>query len=203
MARAGLDAAAVTDRAAQMLDEQMLDEQRGEGLSLAALASSLGVKTPSLYKHVDGLRGLTRAVMLRAKGDLGRAMGTAAIGLARGDAIVAMSFAYRRWSLEHPGQYPLTVRAPVAGDDEDERASAAILAVVLAALSGFGLHDDDATDATRFLRSALHGFVSLESTGAFELPRDTELSFTQLVNSVIASLEAQHSSGTQHSSATQ
>lgn len=185
MARAGLDAATVIDRAARMLDEQ-----GREGLNLAALAASLGVKTPSLYKHVDGLPGLTRAVMLRAKGELGRVMGTAAIGLARDDAIVAMSFAYRRWALEHPGQYPLTVRAPVTGDDGDEKASSAILTVVLATLAGFDLHDDDAIDATRFLRSALHGFVSLESTGAFELPRDTERSFTNVVGSVVASLSS-------------
>lgn len=183
MARAGLDADLIVDRAAHMLDEE-----GSQGLSLAALAARLGVKTPSLYKHVDGLPGLTRAVMLRAKDDLGRVMGTAAIGLSRDDAIVAMSFAYRRWALDHPGQYPLTVRAPVTGDDGDERASSGILTVVLAALSGYDLHDDDAIDATRFIRSALHGFVSLESTGAFELPRDTELSFTHVVKSVVSAL---------------
>jgi Tetracyclin repressor-like, C-terminal domain len=36
-------------------------------------------------------------------------------------------------------------------------------------------------DATRALRSALHGFVMLENAGGFGLPRDVDRSFGQLV----------------------
>ncbi|WP_425563819.1 TetR-like C-terminal domain-containing protein [Rhodoglobus aureus] len=44
--------------------------------------------------------------------------------------------------------------------------------------------------ATRFLRSALRGFVSLETNGAFELPVDRERSFAELVDSVVTALAA-------------
>jgi hypothetical protein len=181
--RAGLDRAVVVERAGELLDARPR-----EPLNLAAVADSLGVRTPSLYKHVDGLGGLQHGVMVSAKTDLGRVMGQAAIGRSRDDAITGMSIAYRTWALEHPGRYPLTVRAPAGGDAEDEKASADIVGVVFSVLAGYELAGDDAVDATRFLRSALHGFVSLETNGAFELPVDLERSFTRLVESVVAAL---------------
>ena len=48
-------------------------------------------------------------------------------------------------------------------------------------LRGYGLTDDDAVDATRALRSALHGFVALEAAGGFGLPREVDRSYHQLV----------------------
>ncbi|EAR24710.1 putative transcriptional regulator [marine actinobacterium PHSC20C1] len=185
MPRAGLSTAAVVERAAQLLDEQ-----GSESVSLADLAASFGVKIPSLYKHVDGVRGLQRGIMLSAKSDLTAVMEQAAVGRARDDAIRGMAVAYRNWALRHPGQYPLTVRAPVQDDADDVAVSTAIVAVVFTVLSGYGLRDDDAVDATRFLRSALHGFVSLETGGAFELPVDRERSFSKLVESVVTALAA-------------
>jgi AcrR family transcriptional regulator len=183
MPRANLDRAAVIERAALILDDRSLG-----GLNLAGLAESLGVRTPSLYKHIDGMPGLQRGIMHRAKEDLARTLGHAAIGRSRDDAIRALALAYRSWALKHPGQYPMTVHAPIAGDDEDAKASAAIAAVVFNVLDGYGLREDDAVDATRFLRSSLHGFVDLETSGAFELPVDLERSFARLTQSVVVAL---------------
>lgn len=183
MPRARLGTAAVVDRAAQLLDE------RGSiGLNLAALAESLDVRIPSLYKHIDGMPGLRRGIMIQAKSSLAHTLGQAAIGRSRDDAITRMSFAYRHWALEHPGQYPMTMHAPIPGDDEDLKASSSIADVVNNVLAGYDLRDDDAVDATRVLRSALHGFVALETGGGFELPVDLERSYVRLVESVVTAL---------------
>lgn len=183
MPRAGLSTDAVLERAAQLLDDGT-----SEGLNLAALADSLGVRVPSLYKHVDGMPGIRRGLLIRAKQSLGLTLGRATVGRSRDDAITRMSSAYRRWALEHPAQYPMTMQAPSAGDDEDEAVSSALVEVVFAVLAGYDLRDDDAVDATRFLRSALHGFVALETGGAFELPVDLERSFARLVDSIVTAL---------------
>ena len=183
MARAGLDRAAVVERASVMLDRRPED-----GLNLAALAESLGVRPPSLDKHIEGMPGLRRGIMLRAKENLARTLGQAAMGRSRDTAIRALAAAYRHWALEHPGQYPMTTRAPVAGDDEDLAVSSSIADVVFHVLAGYGLGEDDAVDATRFLRSSLHGFVDLETSGAFELPVDLERSFARLTQSVVVAL---------------
>lgn len=52
-------------------------------------------------------------------------------------------------------------------------------------LAGFGLRGDDAIDATRALRSALHGFATLEASGGFGLPADLDRSFDRLVRGLV------------------
>ncbi|MEV8267712.1 TetR-like C-terminal domain-containing protein [Microbacterium sp. NPDC076911] len=157
-------------------------------MNLAALAEGLGVRVPSLYKHVDGMPGIRRGVMIHAKSSLAHTLGQAAIGRSRDDAVKNMAFAYRHWARTHPGQYPLTMRAPQPEDDEDLEASAAIADVIYNVLSGCDLHDDNAVHATRFLRSSLHGFIALETTGGFELPVDIDHSYTRLIDSVTTAL---------------
>ena len=56
-------------------------------------------------------------------------------------------------------------------------------------LAGYELTDDDAIDAIRFLRAALHGFVSLETGGGYGMPRDIERSFNRLVESITTALD--------------
>ena len=51
--RAGLDTRMIVIRAAEIADEQGIEE-----VTLAALAAKLGVRSPSLYNHVNGLRGI-------------------------------------------------------------------------------------------------------------------------------------------------
>lgn len=185
MPRAGLTTSTVVDAAARMLDERP-----GDALNLATLAESLGVKAPSLYKHVDGVDGLRRRIMLRAKTEFADALTDAAVGTSGADALRACATAYRRWAEAHPGQYALTVRAPLAGDVDDEEVSERLASIVFRVVAGFGVDGDDLVDAVRFVRAALHGFVDLETGGAFELPTATERSFDRMVASVAGALAA-------------
>jgi AcrR family transcriptional regulator len=169
--------------------EDLADDVGLSRVTLAALAERLGVRLPSLYKHVDGMDGLQRGISVRAKSELGEVLARSAVGRARGDAIVAMSHAYRRWAREHPGRYSATQRAPASDDLADQEASLAVARVVFDVLRGYDLHDDDAVDATRALRSALHGFVSLEAADGFGLPVDLDRSFERLVAGLVTALE--------------
>jgi hypothetical protein len=54
--------------------------------------------------------------------------------------------------------------------------------VSFAVLRGYGLDGDDLIDATRAIRSAVHGFVTLEITGGFGLPQDVDRSFHRLID---------------------
>lgn len=184
MPRASLNSATVIEAGAQLLDEV-----GPAGFSLAALAERLGVRAPSLYKHTDGLPGLRRGIMLRSKLELATALGQAAIGLSGDDAFRAAAYAYRRWALAHPGQYPATQQPPAAGDTEDEEASAALLTVIERVLVSYGLGGEDAVHGIRFLRSSIHGFLALETTGGFGLPVDIEESYARMVDGVISALE--------------
>ena len=185
MARAGLSEDRVVEEAERMADEVGLQR-----LTLAALAERLGVRQPSLYKHIDGLPALHRTIAVRARVELADVLGRAAVGRSRGDAIRSVATAYRAWALEHPGRYSATLRAPDPGDTDDVAASTAAVSVVLEILSGYDLRDDAAIDAARALRSSLHGFVSLEAAGGFGLPVDIDRSFERLVDGLIVALDA-------------
>jgi AcrR family transcriptional regulator len=180
MPRAGLTEDRVVEEGGRIADEVGLS-----GLTLAVLAERLGVRQPSLYKHIAGTDGLRRSMALRGKTELAEVLGRAAVGRARGDAITSMARAYRAWALEHPGRYAAAQRAPVAGDVEDENASAGVVRVVFDVMAGYDLRDDDAVDAIRALRAALHGFVTLEAGGGFEMPVDVDRSFDRLVAGLV------------------
>lgn len=185
MPRAGLTPRRVTETAAQVADSDGWDR-----LTLAAVAARLGVRLPSLYKHVDGLDALRREVALLGTRELGETLSQAAVGRARGDALRALAAAYRDYAREHPGRYAATVRAPAPDDEAHVAAAKAVMRVVEAVLAGYALEGDDAVDAARMLRAALHGFVALETAGGFGLPRDVERSFARLVDRLDDSLRA-------------
>ncbi|MGA7989098.1 MAG: WHG domain-containing protein [Candidatus Dormiibacterota bacterium] len=176
MPRAGLTELRVIEEA-----ERLADEVGVSNLTLAALAKRLGVRQPSLYKHIAGMDGLQRSISVRAKHELAGVLGPAAVGRARDDAIVAMSRAYRAWAVQHPGRYAAAQRAPLSGDIADMTASEQVVRVVADVIAGYELRGDDAVDAIRALRAALHGFVTLEAEGGFGLPVDIDRSYDRLV----------------------
>jgi AcrR family transcriptional regulator len=166
----------VVEEAARTADEVGLDR-----LTLAMIAQRLGVALPSLYKHIRGLDALRHKVSALATAELATELSAAAAGKARLDALLAMAAAYRTYARRHPGRYATTQRAPDPQDEEHMVAAERAVGTIFAVLQGYGLEGDDAIDATRVLRSALHGFVSLEAGGGFGLPQDVDRSYAQLV----------------------
>jgi AcrR family transcriptional regulator len=183
MPRAGLDRDAVLDAA-----EEILARDGAGELTLAKVARRLGVRTPSLYHHVDGLDGLRRALRLRGIAGLRDALAEAALGRSGDDAVRALAHAYRRWASEHPGLYELTLRGQSAADPEDARAAYEVVRIVTGGLRGYGLEGDDALHATRILRAALHGFVAIEAADGFGLDLDPSVTFERLVDWLAAAL---------------
>ncbi|RMF03830.1 MAG: TetR/AcrR family transcriptional regulator [Chloroflexi bacterium] len=160
---------------------ELVNTQGVEQLTVAALAQKLAVRPPSLYNHVRGLDGLRQAMVLRGLRALTAKMQTAVMGRAGFEALVSLAQAYRAFAAEQPGLYALTLRSNENADPEAQAAGQAAIDVVLAVLHGYGLEGDAALHATRVLRSALHGFVSLEMAGGFALPLSLDESFDQLL----------------------
>ncbi len=185
MPRAGLSPDRVVTEAAELADEVGLDQ-----LTLAALATRLGVRQPSLYKHVASLDALHRLISMRGKAELAEVVGRAAIGRARDDALVAMAYAWRAWALAHPGRYQAAERGASPGDVEHEAVSRRTIDVIRAVMAGYSLDDDDTIDAIRAFRAALHGFVSLEANYGFAFPQDIDRSFDRLVRTLVAALSS-------------
>lgn len=185
MPRAGLNTDRVVGEAADLADEVGPDQ-----LTLVALAARLGVRQPSLYKHVASLDSLQQQISMLAKAEFGDVLGRAAIGLARDDALIAMAHAWRAWALKHPGRYQIGQRAPASGDAGHKAVADRTVQVMAAVMAGYGLEGDDAIDAIRAFRAVLHGFVSLEASGGFGLPASVDRSFDRLVRTLVSALSS-------------
>jgi len=183
--RQGLDAERVIEEAVRIADAEGL-----EAVTLARVAAALGVRAPSLYNHVASHEALLRAIALRGLDQLGDTLRRAAVGRARSDALVAVAHAYRVFAHAHPGCFAATVAAPTPGDTEVERAAIEVVAVIAAIVNGWGIEDDDAIHAVRTIRSALHGFVTIEAAGGFGTFVDRDDSFERVVQTLSAGLEA-------------
>jgi len=185
--RAGLTRQAVVAVAIDLVDEG--GTAGFERLTLAAVAGKAGVAVPSLYKHVASLGELRRLVATESIAELTRVLAAATIGRAGPDAVRAAADAIRDFARRHPGRYAATQVAPHGSDPADAELVARAeetLAVLAGVLRGFGLPDDELVDAIRMLRSAVHGFVTLELGGGFGLPDDLDRSYAVLIDGIIA-----------------
>jgi AcrR family transcriptional regulator len=175
--RAGLSPDSVTAAGAALADEVGLDH-----LSMGLLAERLGVRTPSLYKHVDGLADLTHRIAALAMTELADAVRDATQGRAGSDALTAAAQAMRTFVRERPGSYAAGNAARPAGpEDPLVPAAERFLGSLSAVLRGYHLDPDQEIHALRMLRSLLHGFASIETAGGFMIETDVDESFAWMI----------------------
>lgn len=189
MPRVGLTREAVTSVAIDLVDDG--GTAGFDRLTLAAVAGRAGVAVPSLYKHVSSLDDLRRLVATASVTELTRVLAAATIGRAGPDAVRAAADAIRAFAHRHPGRYAAAQVAPSSDPADAQLVARAdeTLTVLAGVMRGFGLPDDELVDAIRMLRSAVHGFITLELGGGFGLPDDLDRSYAVLIDGVIAGVE--------------
>jgi AcrR family transcriptional regulator len=177
MPRAGLLPATVTEAAADLADEISPLQ-----LSMSLVAERLGVKAPSLYKHVDGLADLSHRIATLGALELGDAIRDAAQGRAGVDALTAAAQAVRSYAKEHPGRYAATQgAAPKGPDDPLAIALERTLRTFAAVLRDYHLDPEREIHAIRMIRSMLHGFAALEASNGFQMTMDVDTSLAWMV----------------------
>ena len=184
MPRAGLNR--------EVLLEQAMRLANAEGLAavgMARLAADAGVKTPSLYKHIDSLEDIQTELAIRGvrgmTGALAAALPAKRSGQNPTRQLEQMARAYRRFARENPGLYAAMQPTDVGRAAELQRATRALLELVFGVLSPL-VTKANLVHATRILRAMLHGFVDLELRGGFGLPEDVERSFALLIKHYLA-----------------
>jgi AcrR family transcriptional regulator len=185
--RIKLDKTAVVQAAVDLVNAEGM-----EALTLSRLAKQLGIRTPSLYNHVDGLTGLRRELAVMNAGLLADRLGEAAIGKSGSELFMDVAQAFRQYVKEYPGLYLSTLRSsgaqPIADPNlqhEEER----VMKIGLAMMSSLGLQGEDAVHGLRAFRSIVHGFATLEVAGGFGLPQDCDESFRRLVSALMDGLK--------------
>jgi AcrR family transcriptional regulator len=166
--------------------EEIANRQGFDGLTLQAVAGALGVRPPSLYNHVAGLPAIRRALHLRGLQAQAATYASALEATAENERPRSICIAQRAFASTCPGIYAAaqpSVHLP-GGDEELLRVGEQLLDVWLDAVAALGLHGDDALHAVRGVRSAVHGFISLEAAGAFGMSIDVDESSERLVTTL-------------------
>jgi AcrR family transcriptional regulator len=186
----GLTLEQVVDAAAEVADRDGLD-----ALSLASVASTLGVRSPSLYTHVDGLAGIRRQLSIHASSLLTAELTDSVEGLESTQALRAIAEQLRSFARRHPGLYDSFLPAPTPQEDAEVAAALAQpVSVVGSVLAGMGVDPVRLIPLIRALRASVHGFVHLELRGGFGLPDDIDDSFAATINLVIEAIAAHSTS---------
>lgn len=170
---------AVVARAADLSDEIGLGE-----VTITKVARVVGIAAPGVYRHVADADDLRRAIGVLGTDELARLLAEATAGRSRSEALAAMAAGLRGWAAAHPGRYAAVQIAPSPDDAAGQAAAVRLLGVFEAVLRGYALDADDFTDAIRFVRSAVHGFVDMEASGGFKQPRPVDASFGRIVEAL-------------------
>lgn len=180
MPKQRIDRADIVAAALEAADRDGLDE-----LALARIAGELGVQSSALYNHVDGMDGLLAAASAQASDNLAERLRDAAVARSGAVALRAVAEAYRTFAREHPGQYASTLLPVGSAIDSAQGPQAAIVDIIVRILESFGREGDAAVHGARIVRSAVHGFVTLEASEAFINPQETDESFAALLDFVV------------------
>ncbi len=172
----GLDRQAVVDAAVTLVDAA----GRVEAVSLRGVAASLGVRTQSLYAHVDGLDDLRRAVAVVALERLAGELSDAAIGRSGPDAVAGIVRAYVGFAHARPGLYDATLVPP--GDDPALVAAMARVGRPLnLVFRSYGIEDDEALHWYRVVFASVHGFSLMRRDGLLTMPADPDETLDRMV----------------------
>lgn len=176
------------DRVVEVAAELMDAVRRPHTISLTTLAAALDVRVPSLYNHIADLEDLHRAAGVYGLEILLVQLRDAVSEQSGVQALVTIATQYRRFALEHPGIYPLTLQYAAPDDEARLRLARDLIQLLSLIFASLGLTGDEAIHAIRGFRSVMHGFVMLETTDGFGIALDIEDSYQRLVQAYLAGL---------------
>ena len=142
---------------------ELLEEEGPEGLSMRRVAERLGIRAPSIYKHLVDKQALENALVSAGFEELAAEFEAV---LADGDPLGALAAAYRRFARAHPHLYRLMTDRPLQRErltaGAEERAAAPIGQVA------------GDPDLARAVWAFAHGMTILELNGRFSPDADLD-----------------------------
>jgi AcrR family transcriptional regulator len=163
---------------------ELVEREGADQLSLQKLASSLGIKAPSLYRYFPSKTDLLRTHNLQTLKDLTTSISEAAADY--GDPkirLLNLAKAWREFSQYFPRTYALAFsdNPEIHPDPEVLEAMAIPIQRVMAEISG----EEGSLTALRGLWALIHGFLLLEISGQFRRGGDLDEAFMQSVEAYL------------------
>ena len=179
--KVGLDKEKIIEMAANMADEEGI-----ANVTLKVLATQLGVKSPSLYKHFNGgLDELYKELMLYGWRSLETEITKASIGKAKDDAIIAICHVYRNFATKHKGLFEAMQWYNMYQSKEHLKATEGTVSILFQVLEAYGLTEEQKVHIVRMLRGFLQGFTSIEIHGGYGNPTPLNDTFDFAINTIL------------------
>ena len=173
-----LDIGALTDRQMEIVQaaRRILEAEGPTAVTMRRVAAELGIRAPSLYKHLSDKGVIEGLLQHQAMIEFGEAVGGS------GGDPRSVAAAYRAWALANPHLYELAARRPVRRDIVGASEAFAAEPLVRAM--------DGDPDKARAFFGVAHGLVDLELNNHFPPDADIEATWHVAVDALAASAPA-------------
>jgi len=167
---------------------RIVEEQGLAGLTMQRVAGAVGVRAPSLYKHVGNRGELIRLIVEAVVVDLGRKLDAAISGESSSD-LPELVRAFRSFAQNEPESYRV-VFAPMPEDwRPDQEVFTDATSPVLRTTEAM-VGPERALDAARLVTAWVHGFMTMELAGAFRIEGDLDRAFEFGIDRLVAALSS-------------
>ena len=169
MATSGPDS--LSPRAREIVEaaRELLEAEGPDGLSMRRVAERVGIRAPSIYKHLPDKEALEAALVSAGFEEWAARFEAAAADA--DDPVDAFAVAYRAYAADHPHLYRLMTERPLARDrlepGVEDRAAAPIVAAA------------GDPDGARAMWAFAHGMTILELNGRFPPGADLDAAWAK------------------------
>ncbi|MDN4490975.1 WHG domain-containing protein [Demequina sp. SYSU T00068] len=167
----------------------VLSDAGMEGLTMQRVASEVGVRPPSLYKHVANRADLVRLIVGDIAREVRSLLASAAVGVDAGEDLRAMAAALRGFARRDPHAFG-AMFSPAAEESALDAGAYADAAEPILEVAARLAGAERALDAARTVTAWASGFLSMELAGAFHLDGDLDRAFAYGVEALIEALRA-------------
>ncbi len=171
---------------------EILEAEGIDAVVMERVAVRVGVRGPSLYKHVPNRASLIRAVAEAVVDDLARVIAHAAATNDPAAALRATAVAYRAFVRANPHGYGLLF-APLATEMQPDPTSIADLGRPIVAAVSALTGEEGALERARTFVAWAHGAVSMELAGAFRLGGDLDVAYEAGIEMILAGISGRAS----------
>lgn len=156
---------------------QLVETAGPDALTLGAVATAAGIKTPSLYKHFTDRAALLKAVEIAVLHELEAYLRNWTQGDTPHSRLRAMAHAYRRFGTDLPNRYRVIYSGNAFNDPEIREACLFSAQPLFEELRAAGIPEARVLPLSRTMVPFLHGFVLMEIGNAFNLGGDVDEAF--------------------------
>jgi len=163
----------------------LLESDGLAGLTMQSVATRVGVRAPSLYKHVGDREDLIRLVSEATITELGNRM--TAVG---STDIGELAREFRRFAHDMPAGYHLVFAPSAHVPRPTVEALAEAVAPLLAASAALA-GPEHALEAARTFTAWANGFLSMELGGGFKLGGDVDAAWEFGLTTIVAAMKTE------------